>query len=146
MKPIERIDDRRDAILAAMQAHFSARVVQAGWQHYREQAEADLQQGVVMLVIDGESDYSERLGMAAKAGTTTVLLVCHAAVDQQTQTQADLQDLELDIAEECKAFVRAGVDGIGLGLQSINTSRQLEYPYGFVVARVDAGAPEATTH
>ena len=57
-----------------------------------------------------------------------------------------LQDLELDIAEECKAFVRAGVDGIGLGLQSINTSRQLEYPYGFVVARVDAGAPEATTH
>lgn len=146
VKPIERIDDRHAAILAAAQAHFAARVVQNGWTHYRNQAMADLQAGIVMVVVDSESDWRNSPGMIAKAGTTAVLLVAHVAVDEKTQTAADVQDLELDIAEEIKAFARAGVDGLTLQPQSINTSRQLEYPYGFVVARVDAGPPQASTH
>ena len=146
MKNTERMDDRLDAIVAAAQAHFTGRTVTTAWKHYRERDKADLAAGVITVISDGESEYSDRLGMAAKEGTQNVILAIQCAVDPKTQTGADLQALELDLAEEAKAFVRAGVAGMSLAIEEINNSRQQSFPYGFVLVRMPAGPVSATTH
>jgi hypothetical protein len=148
-KHIERMDDRLDAIEAALRAALepNGRIVKRSYaRNYRKHGEADLLDGVVVLVADGESDYSTDLGRAARGGTMNVLLIGHVAVDQKTKTHADVEAAELDLAEEFKAFVRTGVEGMNLQLSEIRNSRQQEFPYGWVVAVLAAGPPRATTH
>ncbi len=50
------------------------------------------------------------------------------------------------LLEEIKSFVQTGVTGMGLYLERLEQSRQLEHPYGWVVAYIKAGPPDQTTH
>ena len=145
-KNIERMDDRLDAVVAAAQAHFTGRVVTTSFRHYRNRDAADLAQGVITVISDGEGEYSDGLGMAAREGTQNLILAIQCSVEPKTATPAELQALELDLAEEAKAFVRAGVDGMSLAIEEITNSRQQSFPYGFVLVRMPAGPVRATTH
>lgn len=147
--PIERMDDRLDALQAALVAFYAAlpegerRVVKRGLKDYREHANADLAKGVVTLVSDSEAGFSTRFGEVARKGAQTVLLVGHLKV-AETADPAAVEVLELDMVEQLKTFVRAGVAGIGLLLNDIQTSRQLDHPYGWFVMSITAGPPLST--
>lgn len=142
---IERMDDRMDAIAAALLLALPTRVVKRSLKHYTEHSAADLAAGVVTLVSAGEGSYNPGLGMVAKEGTHRVLLIGHLKV-AEGQDGEDIEAAELDLAEEIKAFVRAGVTGTSLRLDRIEHSRQLENPYGWLVAYIDAGPPRRTTY
>lgn len=142
---IERMDDRLDALEASLILALPARVISRDLKHYSEQTDADLTAGVVTLVSAGEKDYSRGLGMEARDGTHRVLLIGHLRVAEDQGGQA-IEAEELDLIEDIKSWVRAGVDGMSLRLDSVQHSRQLENPYGWIVAYVDAGPPRQTTH
>jgi len=142
---IERMDDRLDAIEASLILALPTRVISRDLKHYSEQTDADLTAGVVTLVSAGEKNYSKALGMEARDGTHSVLLIGHLRV-AENQSGKSIEAAELDLAEELKSWVRAGVTGMSLRLDSVQHSRQLDNPYGWIVAYVDAGPTRQTPY
>ena len=143
---IERMDDRKAALLAALKTALEpSRVVTGAYTHLRRQTEADLTKAVVTLMSAGERNYNAGLGMTAKEGTQRFLAVVHLKVAAD-DTAEDVEALEFDILEEIKAFVRSGVSGMSLRLDSVQHSRQQDHPYGWAVAYLDAGPPRSNTH
>lgn len=142
---IDRIDDRLDALYASLTATLSTRVVKRSLLHFDAHAEGEIEQGVLMLVSDGESNYSDKLGMEAKEGSHKLLLIGHLKVDETTDPSA-IEAAETDLIEEVKSWVRGGVNGMSLQLQRVTQSRQLEHPYGWVLIEVAALPPNATVY
>jgi hypothetical protein len=143
---IERIDEKLDVFMQALKASLPSRYhIEQGFVPYSERAEALLFDGVVNVLCDGEGSYSQARGMAAKEGTVKVILICHLQVEED-QTSADLQQIEINLAEALKAFTRAGVTGFDLILVDLILSRQLEHPYGWGIAYFELRPPRAGTH
>lgn len=143
---LERIDDKLDALQAALVAALPAtRTIGLGFVPYTDRTPAELAAGVWNIVQAGEGDYHNGRGMEAKEGTLKVHLIGHIQVDEDA-TRAALQQAEIDMAEEIKAFVRSGVAGMTLMLDSIEPSRLLEHPYGWVVAFLELRPPAANTY
>lgn len=139
---VTRMDDRLDAIETALRAALPTHVIKRSLKHFTAHAEGEIEQGVVMMVAGGEKDYRRDPGMIAKEGTQRLLLVAHlkaAETDEPTQVEA----AELDLAEEIKTFVRSGVSGMTIYLESIEHSRQLDFPYGWLVVYLDVGPPNS---
>jgi len=143
---IERIDDKLAAFETALVASLPvSRTVERGFVPYSERDEALLLNGVLNLVCDGEGSYSQARGMAAKEGSAKVILICHLRVTE-AQTSADLQQAEITLAEELKTFTKTGAPGLDLVLVDLVLSRQLEHPYGWIVAFFELKPPGANTH
>lgn len=140
----ERMDDRLAAFVTALTAALPARVVKTELLHFDAQPSADLTAGVVTVISDYEADYSTRPGMAGREGTQRLILVGHLKV-AETDTATAIQALEMDMMEEIKTFVRNGVPRMTLNLERCQGSRQLDHPYGWFVALIDAGPPVETT-
>ncbi|EGW55166.1 hypothetical protein [Candidatus Endoriftia persephonae] len=143
-KALERIDDRLNAIQPVLEAALPGRLVERGFIPYETRSQPELLQGVVNLVASDEGHYNAARGMAAREGTLQLILSCHLQVEE-AQTSAELQQAEIDLAEQIKAFVRGGVQGMSLSLESLQLSRQLEHPYGWVVAFINIRPPAAAT-
>jgi len=137
---IERMDERLDALAQALIPALPTHTIKRSLLDYRQHEEAELLSGVVTIVSAGERNYSNALGMAAREGTQRVLLVGHLQV-AQASAPADIEAAELDLIEEIKACVRSGINGMSVRLDSVEHSRQLEHPYGWVVAHLDLGPP-----
>lgn len=142
---IERMDDRLDALQAALAAALPARVIKRSLLHYTDHEPAELAAGVVTIVSGGEGDYNKGLGMVAREGVQRVILVGHVQVAEGA-AGAVVEAAEIDLIEELKAWARAPIAGMSLRLDSVQQSRQLENPYGWLVAYLDIGPPRATTH
>lgn len=140
---IQRMDDRLGALEQALTPALPSRVVKRAFLDFRAHAEGELAAGVVMIVSAGERDYNAGLGMAAREGTHRVLLIGHMQV-LQTSTPDAIEAAELDLIEEIKAFVGQGVTGMHVRLDSVEHSRQLEHPYGWMLANLDLGPPRQT--
>ena len=136
---IERMDDRMAAVLTAMQEYpgLVARVIKRSLTHYKNQSEYDLKKGILTLVSAGEGDYNQGLGMIARDGTHRMLIIGQLKADDNNPESAE--DMELDMIEEVKSFVRSGIDGMDLMMDNVKHSRQQEAPYGWFVIYMDAG-------
>lgn len=144
---VERMDDRMDAVAAAAATALPARVVKRSFfRHFTDHTPAELASGVVMVISAGERGYNDGLGMEAREGTHRFLLIGHLKVAETPAADMPqrVEAAELDLIEEIKTFVRSGVAGVRLVLDQVQHSRQLEAPYGWVVAYVDAGPPGQT--
>lgn len=138
---IERMDERMDAVADALKAALATRVVKRSFfRHFTDHTADELASGVVMLISAGERDYNDGFGMEAREGTHRFILVGHLKVAEGSTPQ-QVEAAEIDLIEEIKTFVRTGVAGMRLLLDQVQHSRQLEAPYGWVVAYVDAGPP-----
>jgi hypothetical protein len=117
------------------------------FRHYTEHEETDLEKGVVMLVSDGEGDYkpTRAASAAAKEGVHSFLVIGHLKADDDAEPQAT-EAAELDLIEEIKAFARIPIPGLSLRLTRTQHSRQMEHPYGWVVAFLEARPPVENTH
>jgi len=143
---IGRMDDRMDAIFLAMEdsQDLSGYVLQRSrMQHHSQHETADLKKGVLMLVSNGEGQYSKNPGMIAKNGLHEFILIGHLKVDDQAKP-AEVEAAELDMAENVKSFIRSGVKGMELYLDDIQNSWQQEFPYGWIIVRLTAGSPGQT--
>lgn len=143
---LDRIDDKLNAFKTGLAASLpNSRNIGIGFVGYDDRNDTELLDGWINIVSAGESDYHNALGMAAKEGTLKVLLICHIKVAEEA-TSEELQQAEIDLAEEIKGFVRTGVAGMTVVLDSIEQSRLLEHPYGWVVAFLDLRPPASSTH
>jgi len=140
---IDRMDDRMDAIFSAIKndtVSLSGYVKKRSrLMHPSQQKPNDLKKGVLMLVSNGESQYSKSQGLIAKKGLHEFLLIGHLKVD--SDKPSDVEKDELDMAENIKTFVRSGVPGMTLFLDSIQNSWQQEAPHGWLVVRLTAAPP-----
>ena len=145
-RAIERIDDRLFAFEGTLRASLPRRrLIESGFVPYSERTEEQLLDGVVNVVCDGEGGYSQARGMVAREGTLKVILIFHLQVLEDTVPD-DLRQAEIQLAEELKAFARAGVTGMDVILAELILSRQLEHPYGWGVAYFELRPPRAGTH
>jgi hypothetical protein len=144
---LERIDDKLAAFETALRAVVpSTRLVGPGLVPFTDRTSEELLDGVWNVVPAVEGDYHNGRGMAAREGTLQINLVGHVMVDEILDP-GDLQQAEIEMAEEVKAFVRTGaVAGMTMTLERIELSRLLEHPYGWVVAFIDLQPPGANTH
>lgn len=113
--------------------------------HYADQDATEILEGIITIVNASEGGYINQPGMVAKEGTTKVLLIAHIKVPESDNSK-ETEDAELLLAKELKAAIRVGVPGIGFALERIEHSRQLEHPYGWFVAFLDAGPPLETLY
>lgn len=140
-RPIERIDERHQALFESLQSGLPGRRVLDYWlRHYSDHAPQDLADGVVQLISGGEGRYQGGRGHVARRGTQVLILVGYLKVDERDLPRV-LGEAEMALAEEIKAWAQTPVPGVGIELVEIITSRQIEHPYGWVVATLEAGPP-----
>lgn len=142
---IERMDDRLDAVAASLAIALPTRVIKRSLLHYTDHSPVDLAAGVVTLLSAGEGNYSKGLGMVAREGVQQMILIGHLKL-AESAAGVDVEAAEIDLIEEIKAWARNRIAGLSLRLDSVQHSRQLEKPYGWVVAFLDVGPPSANTH
>jgi len=142
---LDRLDDRLDAIEAALVVAMPARIIKREMLHYDAHTVAELTAGVLMLTSQGEGSYSESLGMVAKEGTQKLLVIGHIKLPESA-TGRDVETAEINFIEELKSMLRTGVPGLSFKLVNVEQSAQLEKPYGWFVASVNAGPPQENTY
>lgn len=142
---IQRIDDRMAAIFSSLQSTLTARILKRGLLHFDQHEAGEIESGVVMAISDGESDYSENLGMTAKDGKHGLLIICHLKV-AETSAKVAIELAEMALIEEIKSWVRAGVPGMDFEIITAQQSRQLEHPYGWVVVKINAIPPRSNVY
>lgn len=142
---IERMDERMAAIVASMQSTLTGRIIKRSLLHFDAHEDGEIESGVVMAVSDGESDYSDQLGMTAKEPKHSLLIVCHLKVDETSEPVA-IEIAEMALIEEIKSWVRAGVPGMDFEIEGSQHSRQLEHPYGWVVVKINAIPPRSNIY
>ena len=141
MQPyIERLDDRTAALFASMQSALTTRIIKRSLLHFDAHAAGEIEKGVVMMLSDGESQYSDKLGMTALHGKQGLLMICHLKVSE-TSAPLAIELAEMALIEEIKDWVRQGVSGVSFEIESAQHSRQLEHPYGWVVVKINASPP-----
>lgn len=140
------------AFESALATALPTRTVAAGFAPSGNRTQAELQAGVVNVVLSYEDDYGRGLGRTAQGQATRVDLICHlqastpAGCDQSTQSAA-VRAAELALLAEIKAFCRSNpVPGLEVLLRETQFSRQLEAPMGWLVASIDLLPPVAATH
>ena len=142
---LERMNERLDAIEAALIAAMPSRTIKREMLPFDDHGSAELSAGVLMLISQGEGNYSSELGMVAKQGTQKLLLIGHLEL-APTATGQEVEAAEITFIEELKSMLRAGVPGLSFNLINVEHSAQLEKPYGWFVASVDAGPPKENTY
>lgn len=141
--PIDDSPSRMTAIRAALKTAMPDRLHQTSYKRDFDEFEThELKAGVVVLVSGGETNFSHQVGMEAREGTLSIALVIQFQVEGDDDGEM-VEEQELTISEEIKTFVRAGVPGIDLTLDSLLHSAQQETPYGYVVAQLNAGPPRS---
>lgn len=142
--PIERMDDRMDAIAQSLSGALSTRIIKRSLLPYTDHSAQEIAAGVVTVISAGEGNYNKGLGLVARDGHQSVLLIGHLKLAEGEPGQA-IEAAELDLIEEIKAWVRApGIEGLSLRLDHVQHSRQLDNPFGWIVAALEAGPPRST--
>ena len=149
---IDSMPARMDAVKAAMDAAaaLQLRVIKRSYlRDYDSHSQAELSQGVITLISNGEGNYKRGQGMVAKEGTHRLMMIGHLKVSEQLDGEQQglaVEAMEMAMIEEIKTFARAGVPGMGLSVESVQQSRQQAAPYGWIVVYVNAGPPGETTY
>jgi hypothetical protein len=130
-----------DALITALPTRHIKRAELIPFHEHKAQ---EIRDGVVTIISSGESNYNNSQGMVAREGTLRLILVGHLKLDENA-TGLEIETAEIALIEEIKAFVRAGVPGMSLSLDSSQQSRQLDKPYGWTLQYLDVGPLKPTT-
>ncbi|MGR8932210.1 MAG: hypothetical protein ACU836_16390 [Gammaproteobacteria bacterium] len=141
----ERIDTRTATLFASLQTALPARVCKRSLMHFTQHAKGEIGQGVVMMISDSESDYSNIPRRTATEGKHSLILVGHLQV-AETASHLDIELAEMAMMEEIKGWLRAGVPNMRLQLNDIRQSRQLDHPYGWIAAKFTASPMRITNN
>lgn len=150
--PIDDTAARLAAFEASLVTALPTRVVEPGFTPAALRSADDLTAGVVNVVVASEQDYGRGFGSTAINQTTEVLLICHLQVDElancasRSALTTAVRTAELALLAEIKAFCRTPIAGLEVLLQSVELSRQLEAPFGWLVATVEMRPPLASTN
>lgn len=142
----ETIKEKRDAILAALTAAFAAagpyteHQVLDELRQLDQHSDAELNQGVLMALVESEGQYSTKLGMEGKDGTLGLVIIFHCRVGED-DSPSIIENKEITLAQEIKAFCRAGVAGMSLQPQEFRFSLQRNHPYGYVAGKINVVSP-----
>lgn len=129
----------KDALVAGLAVALPGRVVTRSWLPMSARNDAELVQGVVSVVGLGESDFATYRGRSADLGTLDMVLVGQLKVGSSEAPQA-LEEAEDGLAEQVKAWLNAedfDAPVRACVARSYKTSGQTEFPYGWVVFRLE---------
>ncbi len=149
VQAIDTLTGKLAAIEASLVQAMPTRIIERGCNALNDRTSEEVQAGVLNLVLDREHDYAGGRGMVAQNGTLDMLLIGYVTVDENTADKADLQDTETTLAEEIKAWVKStliDLPEMDVMLDSVQLSRQLEFPYGWVIATLKLGPPRTNVY
>lgn len=134
MTPAERLAAMQAALAAAM----PARVVGRDLKDFGDRAKPDIAAGVFTLISKGEGSYRNYNGREAMDGKHRMLLVGQIELAEDAAPSA-IEDAELAMVEDVKAFVRALPPTLcSVVMTGFQQSGQLEVPYGWVAIEMEA--------
>lgn len=139
---VDDIATRYQKIFDSLSAAQPGRVVIKSLKNIGAHSEADLEKGVLMCVSSQESGFNNGLGMVAREGAHQLFIVGHIKVPENTEAEAT-QAAEFQLMREIKNWLRTGIAGMSLQVESIEQSRQESHPYGWVAAKVIATPPKS---
>jgi hypothetical protein len=128
------------AAQASLQAMYPARVVRRGLQDPAQLGDAVLRQGLIALVAEGTSGWTEYAGGEAQHGTLRFAAVAYVLVDDGDDVtlrveQAEAQ-LEAELLAWCATVKAAPLDAVYP--REVQYSRGLEAPSGWLVMSLEA--------
>lgn len=124
------------AMLASLAAGFPARRTDDSVIDFADRSESDLVAGVYTLISDGQPGPIE-----AEVEYINVMLVGQVMV-AESASGGDIQEAENLMIDELKTFRRAAT--VKIDISSIQQSRQLELPYGWIRASLRVGPFDLT--
>lgn len=128
-----------EALKADLAAGLPGRTVSRSYRPMAQHSDAALQAGVVCVVSMGEEGYANWRGREADLGSVDVAVLGQLCVLEHEAPEA-LEDAELRLAEEIKAVLASDVWTAPVRAcvsSGFRQSGQLEFPYGWVVFRVE---------
>lgn len=139
---MSELDDRMEAIRAALAAKYPARVVTRRFVDFPQHPDADLQAGIYTLLAGGEAEF-KNLNRAynAKDGKQSITLLGQIRVPAQANEEADglaVEQAEFALRDEVIAFLQdlpealCQIDAVGW-----TNSRQVEAPYGWIAFELE---------
>lgn len=139
---IDTLAGKLAALEASLNLGLPQRHILRGCEPVNDRTAQEVDEGVINLVLDREHSYAKGRGRVAQEGTLDVMLIGYVTVNETTASKADLQDAEATMGEQIKAWVRnTGIDGFDVQLDHIQLSRQLEFPFGWVIVALKLGPP-----
>lgn len=144
---IDTLSEKLAALEASLKQGLPGRHILRGCEPVADRTAQEVNDGVINLVLDREHSYAKGRGRVAQEGTLDVMLIGYVTVDETTAIKADLQDAEAAMGEQLKDWVRnTGIDGFDVELDHIQLSRQLEFPYGWVIVALKLGPPQTNVY
>lgn len=147
LQAIDTLSEKLAALEASLKTNLPERHIMRGCEPLNDRTEQEVNDGVINLVLDREHSYAKGRGRVAQEGTLDVMLIGYVSVDENSSDKAALQDAEAALGEQIKGWVRAtGIDGFDVELDHIQLSRQLEFPYGWVIVALKLGPPKSNVY
>lgn len=114
------------------------RVVTRSLKNFDMHKAADLQKGVLTLVVNREKNFSHSLDAMADEGCVEILLIGQIKVGEKTDPEA-VENAELAFAKEVKVVLCDDPTFTVIDFDPPKYSGQLEHPYGWfsMMATVD---------
>lgn len=131
------LPERMEAIKAALATALPARTVTRNLKDFSDRTRDELTAGVFTLVSLNEGEYENHNGREAMDGKHRMLLVGQIQIAEDAEPST-LEDAELAMVEDVKAFVRALPQGLcTLVMKGFAQSAQAEAPYGWVTINLE---------
>ena len=125
-----------EALKASLAAARPGRRVSRSFRPMTRHNAADLERGVVALVVLGEGDFANYRGREADLGTLDVMLVALLKVLDSAEPVA-IEDAEFVLLGQVKAWLRGALPVRQCLLRSVVQSGQQDAPYGWVTMKLE---------
>lgn len=131
--------DIANAVLTQFAAAKPLRVVTRDLKDFGDRARADLLKGIFSIVSLGEDGFADYMGREADLGTVNLIIVGQIELAESAAPSA-IEDAEFSMIEDLKDFCRGAlaIPITGLYLKRWRQSGQLDAPYGWISAEVEA--------
>lgn len=132
------LDTALDELHAHVAGMFPGRVVTRSYMDFSARPLPELNAGVYTLVFRGFPSFKRDVPRWASPGRARILLLGQFVLAEDA-APADVEAGEIAMMEEVIAAVRSAPEPkfIGLGIEEMATSAQLEHPYGWVAAMLE---------
>ena len=137
---MSELSDAMNSLKAQLLAAYPARKVTRDLLDYSDRPEADLKAGIYTLVAGPVNDFPNYMGREGNFGTLHAAIVGQILVQENNPAvPSEIEDAENVLIDEITAFTRlvlaAPIDS--LLVKSLERSRQLDYPYGYVTFNME---------
>lgn len=131
------LSQRMSSLRDALQTACPSRIVTRSFADFADRESEHLAAGIYTVMSQGEGEYQNLNGRAARDGVQRIVLSQQIELTEQDSGE-DIEEAEFAMIEEVKAFMRALPASLCcLEMTGFQQSGQLDRPYGWVLVNLE---------